>query len=86
MLNHPFVLTQAELAAKRLLGEKHADDDARITRAYRLTLGREPTNGEREISRKFLKSQLAKNEKNEKEAWAALIHALFASAEFRYVN
>ncbi|MCI0705260.1 MAG: DUF1553 domain-containing protein, partial [Planctomycetia bacterium] len=80
MMNHPFVLDQSKFAATRLLGEKHADDDARITRAYRLTLGREPTSGEREVAKRFLKG------KNEKDAWTAIFHALFASAEFRYVN
>jgi hypothetical protein len=83
MMNHPFILKQAELSATRLLGEKHADDATRITRAYRLTLGREPTSGERTVAQNFLKG---KTEKNEKDAWTALFHALFASAEFRYVN
>jgi hypothetical protein len=80
MMNHPFILKQSELAAARLLAEKHADDESRITRAYRLALGREPTAGERDVARRFLKG------KAEKDAWAAVFHALFASAEFRYVN
>ena len=80
MMNHPFVLDQSKLAATRLLAEKHADDTARLTRAYRLTLGREPTAGEREVAQRFLKG------KPEKDAWTAIFHALFASAEFRYVN
>jgi hypothetical protein len=80
MLNHPFVLEQSKHTAARLLAEKHADDAARLTRAYRLTLGREPTAGEREVAQRFLKG------KNEKDAWTAIFHALFASAEFRYVN
>jgi hypothetical protein len=80
MMNHPFVLAQSKHAAARLLAEKHADDTARVTRAYRLTLGREPTSGEREIAQRYLKG------KADKDAWAAVFHALFASAEFRYVN
>jgi hypothetical protein len=80
MLNHPFVLDQSKSAAARLLAEKHADDASRLTRAYRLALGREPTGGEREIAKRFLKG------KPEKDAWTALFHALFASAEFRYVQ
>ncbi|HEY1188445.1 MAG TPA: DUF1553 domain-containing protein [Gemmata sp.] len=80
MLNHPFVLTQAKQAAARLLAEKHDDDGARVTRAYRLALGRNPTAGEREVAARFLTG------KSEKDAWAALFHALFASAEFRYVQ
>ena len=80
MMNNPFVLDQSKHAAARLLAEKHADDATRLTRAYRLALGRGPTDGEREIAARFLKG------KTEKDAWAALFHALFASAEFRYVN
>jgi hypothetical protein len=80
MMNHPFVLKQSQLAAERLLAEKHADNEERIARAYRLALGRGPTSGEREVALRFLKG------KPEKDAWAAVFHALFASAEFRYVN
>ena len=80
MMNHPFVLAQSKHAAARLLAEKHADDVARVTRAYRLALGRVPTAGEREVAARFLKG------KSEQDAWTALFHALFASAEFRYVN
>ena len=80
MMNSPFVLEQAQFAAKRLLAEAHRDDAARVARAYRLALGRPPTAGEREIAQRFLKG------KGDADAWAALFHALFASAEFRYVN
>ncbi|MBM3980773.1 MAG: DUF1553 domain-containing protein [Planctomycetes bacterium] len=80
MMNSPFVLEQSKHAAARLLAEKHADDAARLTRAYRLALGRAPTDGERAVAARFLK------DKAEKDAWAALFHALFASAEFRYAN
>jgi hypothetical protein len=80
MMNHPFILKQSQSAAERLLAEEHADNEERVTRAYRLALGRGPTSGEREVARRFLKG------KAEKDAWAALFHALFASAEFRYVN
>jgi hypothetical protein len=79
-MNHPFPAEQARHAAARLLGEKLPDDDARITRAYRWTLGREPTAGERRVAVRFLQAQ------DPIEVWAMLFHALFASADFRYVN
>ena len=56
LMNHPFVLAQARHAAARLVAEKHADDAARITRAYRVALGRTPTDGERAVATKFLAS------------------------------
>ena len=81
LMNHPFVIDQARHAATRLLAEDHAGDAARITRAYRLALGREPSVGERQVAERFL----AKTD-DPKAAWAALFQALFASADFRYVN
>ncbi|MBY0456550.1 MAG: DUF1553 domain-containing protein, partial [Gemmataceae bacterium] len=80
MMNHPFVLEQSKHAATRLLAETHADDASRLARAYRLALGREPTVGEREVAAKFLKG------KSPADGWTAVYHALFASAEFRYVD
>ena len=81
LLNHPFPAEQARYAATRLQAEDLKDDTARLTRAYRLALGREPTAGEREVAGRFL----TKNE-DPKAAWAAVFHALFASADFRYVD
>jgi hypothetical protein len=80
LMNHPFPAEQARHAAVRLLGEKLADDDARVIRAYRLTLGRAPTAAEQQVAAKFLHGR------EPHEAWALLLHALFASADFRYVN
>jgi hypothetical protein len=78
-LNNPFPVEQAKASAERLLGEKLSEDE-RITRAYRLTLGREPTAGERGVTAKFV------NGKADADTWAAVFQALFASAEFRYVD
>jgi hypothetical protein len=81
LLNHPFPIEQARDAAARLLAEPLTDDAARLNRAYRRTLGREPTAGEREVMMRFLGRG-----DDPREAWAAVFHALFASADFRYVN
>jgi hypothetical protein len=80
MMNNPFVLEQAKQAAARLLAENLPDDAARLTRAYRLTLGRAPTDGERAVAVKFLA------ERTPQDAWSSLFHALFASADFRYLE
>jgi hypothetical protein len=80
LLNHPSLEEQARHAATKLLGEGWDDDDARITHAYRLTLGRAPSAGERQVATKFLHGR------DPKQSWTALFHALFASADFRYVN
>ena len=81
LMNNPFVVEQAKHAAARLLGETHVNDDSRIERAYRLTLGRLPTDGERQVASKFLEKQ-----PHPKDAWATLFQAMFASADFRYVE
>jgi hypothetical protein len=81
MMNNPFVVDQAKHAATRLLAENLADDTARLTRAYRLTVGREPTSGERAVAAKFLASA-----GDPKQAWAALYQTLFASADFRFIE
>jgi hypothetical protein len=80
LLNHPFPAEQARHAASKLLSESWPDDEARLTRLYRWTLGREPTPGERQVARKFLCGR------DPQDAWTAMIHALLASAEFRFVN
>ncbi|MBA4066135.1 MAG: hypothetical protein C0501_20940 [Isosphaera sp.] len=81
MMNNPFAVEQAKHAAARLLAEAHPDDAARVVRAYRLTLGRAPTAGERAVAAKFLAAQ-----PDPKAAWAALFQALFASADFRFIE
>jgi hypothetical protein len=81
LMNHPFVREQAKLAAQRLLAEKFSDDDARLTRACRLALGRAPTAGEQSIAQKVLQ-----NTSDATEAWTDIFHALIASPDFRYVN
>ena len=81
LMNHPFPAEQALKAAERLLAGKLPGDDERIMRAYRLTLGRTPMDGERRVAAEFLRAR-----GGEKAAWAMLFQALFASAEFRYVD
>ena len=81
LMNNSFAVEQSRFAAIRLLEETHADDAARIARAYRLTLGRAPTAGERDVASRFLRDA-----KDPREAWAALLQSLFASADFRFVN
>jgi hypothetical protein len=80
MLNSPFVIEQSKKAADRLLAENHDNDAARVARAYSLALGRAPTEGEQAVAARFLK------DKTQKDGWTAVFHALFASAEFRYVK
>ena len=81
MLNNPFAVERAEAAAARLLSET-ASHDERIIRAYRLTLGREPTNRERHSVSVFLGESDSPTEKD----WSLVFQALFASPDFRYLK
>lgn len=81
LMNNPFVRQQAEAAAKGLLSLELVDDSARITRAYRRTLGRDATSTEREVILKFLAT-----EKDAAKAWTQVIHSLYASLDFRFLN
>ncbi len=82
LLNHPFVREQADAAAERLLKESLTSDKDRITQVYRLALGRDPTSSERSLAMEHL----GRADGESKTVWAQLFHALFASADFRYLK
>jgi hypothetical protein len=82
MLNNPFPAEQAQATAARLLAESHPTDEARQARLYRLALGRAPTDGERRAALRFVADQSG----DPRAAWAAVARAVFASADFRYVE
>jgi hypothetical protein len=81
-MNHPFVVEQAKLAARRTLAFRDRDDAARIEEAYRVTLGRAPTTRERELAQRYVVADGGAGA----EAWAQLYQALFACVDFRYLN
>ena len=69
------------VAANRLLAEKLPSDTVRIRPAYRRTLGRNPTSLEREIILEFLRQ-----ERDLQKAWTQILHGLYSSLDFRYLN
>jgi len=89
-LNDPFVHTNAERFAARVMAGA-ASETQRIEVAYRLALGRSPSNGERDEAIEFLgayRLELAAAGKPEVEkvAWAGLARVLFGSNEFLTVD
>ena len=87
MMNHPWVIEQSQAAAKKLLAEPLTDDRTRVTRAYRLVLGRAPSEGEITLALKYLPADsTASDAAKRTEAWAHFYQALFASVDFRYLN
>ena len=93
MMNNDFVREQANAMAKRILSTK-ADYPTRLNYAYHLALGRPSTAAERQRADQYLLNEakaLIPLKKGNKDAaaqlaWATFCQALFASAEFRYVN
>ena len=77
LMNNPFVPEQAIAAAQRLK-DSSPDPARQIEEAYWLALGRAPTANEQELARRHLDSS--------PDGLAELVHALFASVEFRYVE
>jgi hypothetical protein len=89
MMNDPFVLAQSRAFARRVTSERAADS-ARVDRAYALALGRVPSDAERQRAlryvRTFADAARDPSRVTPLDPWAALCQALFAGAEFRYVN
>jgi cytochrome c553 len=87
LMNNPFVIRQAESAADRL--RMVEDDDDRVTTATLRFLGRKPTDGEQARARQFLaKFSGAEHpgSASDRAAWTAFCQALYASAEFRFLD
>ena len=89
MMNSPFLIRQAEAAGNHLR-TMPGDENARIDAAYLLFLARTPTNAERERARDFLGgfagTSPPKTADRPAAAWTAFCQALYASAEFRYLD
>ncbi|MFO1482189.1 MAG: PSD1 and planctomycete cytochrome C domain-containing protein [Verrucomicrobiaceae bacterium] len=76
LMNSDFVTEQAMLMAKRVMAE--SGFEARFTLACRLTYGRDPKADELNAARKLDHNDLA--------SWTSICRALFASADFLFVN
>jgi Protein of unknown function (DUF1553)/Protein of unknown function (DUF1549)/Planctomycete cytochrome C/EF hand len=82
-MNGPFVIRQAEGLAERLRALE-GGDARRIERAFRLAYSRPPTDEERESALAFLKAFAVV--RSVPDPWPAFCQALFAGAEFRYLE
>jgi hypothetical protein len=86
-MNGTFVSRQAEALAERVRAFD-GDDAQCVDRAYRLALARPPTAGERDRALAFLRvfAARAAGADPARAAWSAFCQALFAGAEFRYLD
>lgn len=93
MMNSPFVVSQAEQTASKLLSDSKQSDRQRVSQLYQACLGREATAAEQIEAVQYidtLKQQNAKENTDVKvaaqKAWASYCQILFASTEFRFLN
>ena len=84
LMNDPFVIKEAETAAKRLLERKGLNVEERLNFAYKITLGREPREEEKSLALNYLAQH--NQGKDHPEAWAGILHSLYACVDFRYLN
>ena len=77
LLNHPFVRDQARAGAERI-AKSSADFPGQVRQAYWLALGRAPTDREAQLAREYVQTS--------DTPLPDLLHALFASVEFRYID
>jgi hypothetical protein len=87
--NSKFVAEQAKHAARRLLADQSADNDAgKIDLAMRWVFSREATVAEQEGAHALLaltRDAEAEIEDRDESAWSTLFLSLFSTAEFRYL-
>ena len=76
MLNDPFVVQQADHLAARLTAAHEGDVGGQVRTAYRLALGREPSEKEMQLARSFI----------EKRGLLQFCRAIFNTNEFLYVD
>lgn len=85
LLNNPWVIDQAEHAARRLLSLDADSDEQRLVHAFLLTLGREPSEQESRTVLAFIHNNQSTPEARER-TWTHIVQALFASVDFRYIR
>ena len=88
MLNNPFVVQQSEKLARRIMSEA-SQVEQQIRIALQLTYGRNPTLQETASAKRFFQKYQPPGRlqrTRDVAALAAFCQALFASAEFRFLN
>lgn len=92
LLNNAFVHEMSGAVAERILAKGNKDRGATVDEAWRIVMGRLPTQSEREASRAHLEAQEARflSRASERDsgrlALASLCHVLLNANEFLYVD
>jgi hypothetical protein len=86
MLNSPWLWKQSTLAAERMLGRSLASDEAKLNWLYQTFFCRDASRAERNALEKFIATRREQGKGDEIAVWSHVCQALFASAEFRYLQ
>ncbi|WP_254514034.1 PSD1 and planctomycete cytochrome C domain-containing protein [Anatilimnocola floriformis] len=86
MLNSPWLWAQAKLAAERMLSLKMNDDQAKLNWLFQAFFCRAATKDEHATLLKFIAAQRERVQGDEVVVWMHVVQALYASAEFRYLQ
>ena len=85
-MNDDFVRLRSADFAKRVAAESSEDNEARVTQAFRVALGREPSAEERDKALTFLAAQSKRHSGDEDLALDDFCQILFGMSEFLYVD
>ena len=85
LMNSPFVMEQAEHAARRLLQAEQNDDD-RVRQIFLEALGREATEAEIASALSFIHEASKMPDVKPLDAWALFCQTIFASNEFIFAG
>jgi hypothetical protein len=85
-MNNPLPKYMADRFAERLLKMDKLNDEKRLDMAYLLALGRPPSDAIRKQALAYLEQSEGADGKPGVQAWADLCLALYATAEFRYLD
>jgi len=89
MMNSEFINERARSFAKYLLAEVSLNDTARIERAYRVALARDPSPEELSDDLTYIQTytqRFGAGPSSSLDAWRSWCHVLISSNEFNYVN
>src|SRR5690606_15081397 len=85
LMNSPFVVERAKLAAQTLIAEE-LDPLARISLLFQRALGREPTESEQNLAHGFVQSPASLDDDSETRRWTELCLSVFGTIDFRYIE
>ena len=86
MMNHPWVMEQAQLAAQRFAEGSCDEPESLVRRLFEQIVGRIPTDIELSAAEAFLDDANQNHDQSRDQAIAMLIHSLYASIDFRYLD